>query len=79
MLTDDELQLAAHAYALRHDERDTDLWFRPEDHLFLAACRLWKRGYFTRRWSGDDLVYRCSDQMMTAQGLSELSAGESPN
>jgi hypothetical protein len=69
MLTDDETRLVAHAYALRHDEADSDLWFAPDDEMFVEACRLWARGYLDRRWHGDDLVYRLSDKAMTAQEL----------
>jgi hypothetical protein len=79
MLTEDETRLVAHAYALRHDEADTDLWFCPDTNLFAEACRLWTRGYLDRRWHGNDLVYRLSDKMMTAQQLANVRAAQSDN
>ena len=72
-LTANEIRLAAHAYALRHDEADTEFWFAPEPMYFGEPARLWARGYLDRKWQdsseGRDLVYRFSDKAMTAQML----------
>jgi hypothetical protein len=72
MLTNDEVKLAAHAFALRHDETDTDLWFAPADRYFTEACRLWARGYLDRKWHNGELIYRYSDKALTAQRLAGL-------
>jgi hypothetical protein len=76
MLTEDETRVMAHAYALRHDEEpDKDLWFCPDDWLLPECHRLVERGYLQRRWHGDDMVYRLTDAMLTAQELSGLLNG----
>jgi hypothetical protein len=73
VLTEDETRLVAHAFALRHDEQDVNLWFAPDDDLFAEAERLWQRGYLDRRWHEQDLVYRLSDEAMTANELVRLT------
>ena len=73
MLTQDETKVMAHAYALRHDEEpDQDLWFRPDDCLVPECHRLVERGYLQRRWHGENMVYRLTDAMLTAQELTSL-------
>ena len=88
MLTEEETRLLAHAYALRHDEPPgRDVWFCPDNLLFAEAARLWERGWLDRRWhryrrrlrKHEDLVYRLSDQAMTAQELTRLTSAASPN
>ncbi len=72
-LTADETKIMAYAYALRHDEQPgRDLWFAWDDWDLPECHRLVDRGYLERRWHGDDLVYRLTDQMMTAQQLNGL-------
>jgi hypothetical protein len=75
MLTEDETRVMAHAYALRHDEQPgRDLWFCPDDELLPECVCLVERGYLQRRWHGENLVYRLTDAMFTAQELSNLTA-----
>ena len=67
MLSDSEIALMAHAYAIRNDEQEgADQWFAPTDDTFTEAARLWTRGYLDRRWHADDLVYRLSDKMLSS-------------
>jgi hypothetical protein len=59
--------VVAHAFALRRDETDQALFFCPADELLPECHRLVERGYLARRWHDQDLVYRLTDEAMTAQ------------
>lgn len=75
MLSDDEVKLMAHAYALRHDEEgDIELWFCPGPDLFAEAARMWASGRLERRWLEGDLLYRMSDAAWQAQRLLAVMA-----
>jgi hypothetical protein len=65
-MTDDEVRLAAYAYALRADEQDTPLWFRPADDVFLEAIRLHERGWLDRDSHNGELVFRLADAGVVA-------------
>lgn len=79
MLTSDEVRLLAYATALRIDEDDTDHWFCPEIDLFAEAMGLVQRGYLHRRWHAGDMVFRLSDQALTAQLATNLTASAAAN
>lgn len=66
MLSDDEVRVVSHAYALRHDEDAADLWFCPSDDDFAVCARLWTSGRLERRRRGEDFVYRLSDRAWQA-------------
>jgi hypothetical protein len=75
-LTENEVRVVAHAFALRHDEHPgQDLWFCAEDWLLPECVCLVESGYLDRSWHGDDLVFRLSDAMFTAQEISSLTSG----
>lgn len=78
-LTHDETRLLAYLYAARHDEEDREAWFEVEPELFAEAARLWERGWLTRRWQDDELVYRLSGSAMTAIELAGVTASASDN
>ena len=76
MLTDTEAQLVADAYLLRRcdEQPGQELWFAAQDWLLPECHRLtFEYGYLHRRWHGDDLVYRLTDQALTAQELHALT------
>jgi hypothetical protein len=73
MLTEDETRVMAYAYAIRHDEEPgKDMWFCPDGWDLPECHRLVERGYLERRWHGEDMVYRLTDAMLTAQKLNAL-------
>jgi hypothetical protein len=64
-----------------------DLWIARLNHKagavlpeFLpAAHRLWERGWVSRRFHNDDLVWEFTDEGAVALGLSALLSETSPN
>jgi hypothetical protein len=78
MLTESEIRLAAYAYALRHDEREGhELWFAVEDDVLRAADSLMRKRWFDRSWrrredGTEDMMFRLSDQAMTAYEMATL-------
>ena len=62
VFTDDELKLASHMYALRHDEEDRELWACVADEMFSEATRLMERGWLDRAWRDDEMLFRLSDE-----------------
>ena len=80
MLTTDEIRLVSHATALRFDEEPgRDMWFAPADELRAEAHRLVTSGYLDYRSYGDDMVYRLSDEAVSAQGLASVMADQCQN
>jgi hypothetical protein len=75
--TNDELELLTLAWALAQEGRR----FCPEDAYIPECHRLNGRGWLTREWYGDDLVYGWSPQAEAALDINQLvaSAGGSVN
>jgi hypothetical protein len=77
VLTPEQVRLLAYAYARRHDEDDSDLWWSPDD--LTAAHRCWEQDWLDRRWHDGDPVFRISDRGMTAVRLAAMHAAAAAN
>jgi hypothetical protein len=74
-----EIGVASYLYALRHDEDDHEMSTCVDDDEFLAAARWMQRGWLDRAWCAGDILFRMSDQQMTALELRALLEPGSQN
>jgi hypothetical protein len=69
----------SYATVVHAQEDGRELWWAPTDDRFVEAARLWARGWLSRKWHDDDLVYRLSAKGAMVQALSRTCTRAASN